>query len=296
MVVATRKMKRDAIRRTRARGVSQRWSSIWRHVFLTMVTAAVLFPMVWILMFSFKTEADAWTVPTRLLPRQWVWNFSRVFRESPQLKLGYLNSVQIVLVCLPIMVSMTALAGYAFGRLEFPGREGIFWGLVATMFFPLDIGRLFSIFELTNTMGLRDTKLGLILPYLSLGLVMHTFIMRSVFAEIPKEIEDSARVDGASDLQIFVRIMLPMARSGLIVIALLAFLGIWGEYLIASILTMRKAQTLSIALVSVGEYSGGGRMMTLTAAGYVLGILPPLLLYVFLQRYFVMGLIRGMKF
>jgi ABC-type glycerol-3-phosphate transport system permease component len=297
MIADTQKMKRSAVSTTGRRSASLRWGRLSRHVFLTLVTVAILFPIIWIVMFAFKSEADAWMLPTRLFPRQWVWNnFTTVVRESPELKSSYMNSVQIVVVCLPIMVCMTALAGYAFARVKFPGRDAIFWALVATMFFPLDLSRMFTIFELTNTMGLRDTKLGLILPYLSIGLVMNTFIMRSVFAEIPKAIEDSARVDGASDLQTFVRVMLPMARSGLIVVALLAFLAIWGEYLFASIITLRNAQTLSIALVSVGEYTGGGRMMTLTAAGYVLGILPPLLLYVFLQKYFVMGLIQGMKF
>jgi multiple sugar transport system permease protein len=161
------------------------------------------------------------------------------------------------------------------------------------MFFPLGFTRLFSIFEIARTLKLHDTRLGLILPYLSISIVMYTFILKQNFLEIPLELEDAARIDGCSELQIFLRIMVPLAREGIVVVAVLCFITVWGEYLYAVTLTLDKARTLPVGLSMLTETTGGETAFNILAAAYSLAILPAIVLFIASQRVFMRGLTKG---
>jgi multiple sugar transport system permease protein len=272
----------------------KRISAIAQHTFLVLVSVVVLLQFFWIVSAALKPLAEAVSYPPTFFPHSpTLSNFIYVLTRFTIIKHYYLNSVIVSVVTVPLVMIIACLAGYSFARLRTPGRDKIFWALVATMFFPLSFARLLTVFELTEKLNLFDTKLGLILPYLSLDLVMYTFIMRANFKQIPQELEDAARIDGCSTLQTFLRIMLPLARNGVAVVAVLCFINIWGEYLYAFTLTLDKALTLPVGLSVLNETSGGETAFHILAAGYTLAILPPLALFIVAQRLFMRGLTQG---
>jgi ABC-type glycerol-3-phosphate transport system permease component len=152
---------------------------------------------------------------------------------------------------------------------------------------------LFSIYELTDQMGLLDTRLGLILPYLSLGMVVYIFILRGIFQEIPSELEDAARIDGASAFGVFIRIMLPLARNGVIVVGVLTFIRAWGEYLLPYFLTTQDAIPLAYGLTFMRQAYGIDSSFPYLAAVYSCSVLPAILVFFVLQPWFMKGLMAG---
>ncbi len=272
----------------------QRVGRIAQHAFLITITALVLLPVVWIVLVGFKPLKEAVGYPPTFLPRKpTLENFGYVLTRYGDVKRFYRNSLIVTGTVVPIVTAMATLAGFAFARLRFPGRDKIFWALVVTIFFPLAFARLFSIFELTSALGLHDTLLGLIFPYLSIGLVLYTFILRSYFLEIPKELEDAARIDGCSIVRTFTSVMLPLVRDGVAVVAVLAFIQIWGEYLYAITLTLERARTLPVGLSMLVETTAGETAFNILAAAYTLAILPPIILFVLSQRALLKGLYTG---
>lgn len=270
------------------------WTTLLRHCFLLIAAGTVVLPVVWVILMSFRTTFDLIRIPPTFVPRVWTLdNYRVLFIGEVGLMAFYFNSVVIAVVVVPIVVFVTCMAGYGFAKLEFPGRDGIFWALVSTIFLPLMFPRLFTIFEMTWTLGLIDTRLGLILPYLSMGIVPYTFIMRGIFMEIPNELEDAARIDGCSRFGVLVRIVLPLSASGAIMVAVLCFLGVWGEFLYAATLTYKHGTTLPVALALTTSEQYGDTVMTTLATAYVVAIIPPLAVYLGLNRWFRAGMSRG---
>jgi multiple sugar transport system permease protein len=189
-------------------------------------------------------------------------------------------------------VLIACLAGYAFARLQFPGRETIFWLLILSLFLPTTITSLFALYELTDRMGLLDTQLGLILPYMNGGTIVGMFLMRSVFSAVPTELEDAARIDGAGTLQVFGRIMLPLAAMGIVVVTILNFVNNWGEFLVARTLTYEKARTLPVAIATLQPAAGEWNFANVTAA-YMLMFVPAFIVLAIVQRWFMRGLTEG---
>jgi ABC-type glycerol-3-phosphate transport system permease component len=270
------------------------WNEIGKHVFMVVVAAVLMLPILWIIGSALRSAQDFFQPPHSFFPRRWtLQNFAAVFTEYPQIKDYYLNSIVIAVVVVPITVVISCLAGYGFARLHFPGRNIIFWAMAITMYFPVGIARTFSIYELTDRMGLIDTRLGLILPYLSLGLVVYIFVLRGNFQEIPVELEDAARIDGASAVGVFLRIMVPLARNGIIVVAVLALIRVWGEYILALYLTTQQAVPLAYGLTFMQQSLGVDASFPYIAAVYALSALPMILIFLVLQPWFMKGLMSG---
>jgi ABC-type glycerol-3-phosphate transport system permease component len=254
----------------------------------------IVVPFLWILFVALKPLQEALGYPPTFLPQEPTFqNFVYVVTRFPDLKRYYMNSIIVSAVVVPLVTFVVCMAGYSFARLRYPGRDQIFWVLVITMFFPLGFTRLFTIFEITRALKLADTLAGLMLPYLSLNLVLYTFIMRGNFRQIPVELEDAARIDGCSTWQTILHIMLPLAKSGITVVAILCFITVWDEFLYALTLTTEKARTLPIGLSLLTETTAGETAFNILAAAYTLAILPPVLLFVIFQRVFMRGLTAG---
>ena len=265
-----------------------------KHVFLIFTTVVIIVPFLWILFVALKPLQEALGYPPTFFPQNPSFaNFIYVVTRFSDLRRYYWNSIVISAVVVPSITLIVCLAGYSFARLRYPGRDRLFWILVITMFFPLGFTRLFTIFEITSALKLQDTKLGLILPYLSLNLVLYTFIMRGNFQQIPVELEDAARIDGCSFWQIMGHIIFPLAKNGITVVAILCFINVWSEFLYALTLTTEKAVTLPIGLSMLTETTAGETAFNILAAAYTLAILPPILLFVIFQKYFMRGLTAG---
>jgi ABC-type glycerol-3-phosphate transport system permease component len=264
-----------------------------RHLLLVFFVAVILLPLIWIVASSFKSVPELYQVPTTLFPTQpTLSSYQFVLTQVPKLPQYYENSLVVSSVSVALAGLIACLAGYAFARLDFPLRDQIFWALVISLFLPTSITSLFAVYELTDRLQLLDTWPGLILPYTAGALIVSTFIMRSVYMSIPGELQDAARIDGCNTLAVFYRIMLPLSAMGIVVITILNFVNIWGEYLIARTLTYENARTLPVEISLLQPQTGEWHFNTVTAA-YMLMFGPAFLVLVLLQRWFLRGLSEG---
>ncbi len=266
---------------------------VMRHAVLVLFCLVVLLPLLWIALSSLKPVTEIYRVPTSLFPEQPTlqW-YDFVLNKVPDLPRYYANSLIVTVSATLGSVAISCLAGYAFARLRFPGRDQIFWALIVSLFLPTSITSLFALYELTDKLGLLDTRLGLILPYTNAGIIVAMFIMRSVFLSIPAELEDAAAIDGCGAFQTFARIMLPLAAMGVVVVTILNFIGTWGEYVVARTLTYEAARTLPVAIATLQPQTGEWHFSTVAAA-YMLMFGPPFLLMALVQRWFMKGLTAG---
>jgi len=188
---------------------------------------------------------------------------------------------------LPIFVA--SLAAYAFAWLEFPGRDWLFLLVVGLLVVPLQMA-LIPMFSLYNTFGLFDTALALILFHSAFGLPFAIFLLRNFFVGIPKDLLESARIDGASELRIFVRLILPLGLPAIASLAIFQFLWTWNDFLVA--LTFgRDTQVITVAIFS--EFRQFGANLELIAPAAFISLAVPLVLFFAFQRYFVEGLLAG---
>ena len=201
--------------------------------------------------------------------------------------LGTTLVVAIFGTLIPIIVG--ALAAYAFAWIEFPGRDWIFLAVVALLVVPLQMA-LIPMFSLYNDLGLFDTVLALILFHSAFGLPFAIFLLRNFFVGIPKDILESARIDGASELMIFLRLILPLGLPAIASLAIFQFLWTWNDFLVA--LTFgRDTQVITVAIFS--EFRQFGANLELIAPAAFISLVIPLALFFAFQRYFVQGLLAG---
>lgn len=278
----------------RLAGRTRRYAAVaLRHAVLLGVAASILVPLLWVSLTSLKSVPEQYRVPPTFFPTEpTLRDYVFVLSKMPQLPVYYVNSLIVTLAATLGTVAIACLAGYAFGRLDFKWRDRIFWALIVSMFLPTAITSLFAVYELTDRLGLLDTRLGLILPYTSSGMIVGTFIMRSVFMNVPRELEDAARIDGCGTVQVFVRIMLPIGATGVVVVAILNLINTWGEYLLARTLTNEQARTIPVAIAALNPDGGEWHFSTVMAA-YMLMFFPAFVVLVIIQRWFMRGLTEG---
>jgi ABC-type glycerol-3-phosphate transport system permease component len=257
-------------------------------------------PILWAVSMSFKGVQELYTMPARLVPFQpSMSNYRWMFEYLPKLPLYFKNSIITTIGAVVVRTFCAALMGYAFARLDFRGRDLIFYSMIVAMFIPR-AGGLMARYELMHTLHLRNSLLGLMLLFAA-NLSVPLFIMRQNFLSMPREIEDAARIDGAGRWRLFLEIAVPFAASGMLVVAILTFVNVWGEYL--TTITMIDDQNLYTLGVGLAMFdTGGAELMQAEAnvsqegiksAGYLLASIPAIVLYVTMQKYFVKGLTEG---
>jgi ABC-type glycerol-3-phosphate transport system permease component len=269
-------------------------SAIIRHAVLTVFCVITIFPFIWVVGMSLKSVQEAYKIPIDLLPPHPSLDaYSYAFNHIPNLPTYFENSVICTTSALAGVLVVSCLAGFAFVWLTFPFKKLIFGALVSTMFFPTQITSLIGIYQVNDLFNLNNTLLGLILPYIAINLVVSTYIMSGVFQAVPRELQDAARIDGCSALRTFLQIMLPLARNGVVVIFMLNFIAIWGEYLLVSVIINDDSlRTLTFAMASATAGVGAWDWPQI-AAIYMVMIAPPVVLFAFLQRWFMAGLTEG---
>ena len=224
-----------------------------------------------------------WPLHPENYPRAWVAsNIGRL----------YWNSVYVSVVSMAVTVAISALAGYGLGRIRFAGR-GIVYGIVLVgLTIPVQIA-LIPLFKNLRLLGLINTPFALIGPYTAFGLAFGTYVMTGFFAELPRELEDAARLDGAGELQIFARVMLPLTRPALATVGIFVFLQNWNEFLFAlTFITEGRMRTLPTGIYALlsSEFYGNYPIL---AASLVLFSAPVLALYFIFQQQFIEGLTAG---
>jgi multiple sugar transport system permease protein len=267
---------------------------------LWLLLAFFLLPIVWVITSSLKDRAELYqTAPHLLVYHPTFENYTYALRKLPNFPLYYRNSILVTLGAVILQTSLATLAGYGFARLRFRGRDLIFYTLVLLIFVPR-AGGLIAQYELMSFLGLRNNLFGLVLAF-SAGLAVPIFIMRQAFLILPSEFEDAAMIDGCNRFQAFRYVMVPMVTGAMVVVALFEFIRVWGEYLFT--LTMiddAQKYTLGIGLVQqfaaatieFGEFTSYGGQ----SAAYIMGAAPAVIFFLVLQRWFVRGLLAGLKF
>ncbi|MCP2341737.1 carbohydrate ABC transporter permease [Actinomadura rupiterrae] len=276
---------RDAPPRTRrARGERLRRTAIYAA--LSLGLGLVVTPFAWTLLSSFKPEHEIRQSPPTFLPAHPTLAGYREMLASLHLGTTFTNSVLVAAAQVSANLLLCSMAGYALAKLPFPGRRAVFGLVMAQMMVP-GIVLVIPQFVVVTRLGLTDTLLGVVLPYLVWPLGV--FLMRQFIAEIPDELLQAARIDGAGEFRIFFRIVLPLCRPALATLTLLSFLNAWNNFLWPAIVAQtqdRYTLPVALALFSNEETTHYGLLL----AGAVVVITPIVVLFLCLQRFFIEGI------
>jgi alpha-glucoside transport system permease protein len=262
------------------------------HLLLVVIGVMWLVPTLGLLVVSLFAPVDFlqygwWKVFSH--PSLLTWqNYDHLFHNGPIThSLWVTAQIAIGGTVLPIMLA--ALAAYAFAWLEFPGRDWLFIVVIALLVVPLQMA-LIPIFSLYNSLGIFDTVLSLVLFHTAFGLPFAIFLLRNFFVGIPRDVLESARIDGASEVRIFLRLILPLGLPAIASLAIFQFLWTWNDLLVA--LTFgRDTQPITVAIFSqLGEF--GSNIEIIAPAAFV-SLAIPLCVFFAFQRYFVQGLLAG---
>ncbi|MCL4862832.1 MAG: carbohydrate ABC transporter permease [Caldilineaceae bacterium] len=267
---------------------------------LLLIVVICLLPFVWSVSSSLKGRDELFQTLPSLLPKDptlgnYYWIFTR--RDMSMIPINMFNSFKVTLLAVVIQTSLATMAGYAFARLEFKGRDLMFYGLILLIFVPR-AGGLMAVYELMDFLNLRNSHIGLALLFSS-AMSTAVFIMRQNFLNIPRELEESAIIEGANTWQVFLYVAAPLARGGMVVVALFEFLYVWGEYLMTrTLIDFPELETLSVA---VAKISGWAALFTSSAfstygseaAAHVVAMTPVIIIFILMQRWFIRGLTEG---
>jgi multiple sugar transport system permease protein len=262
-------------------------------IFLVVVMA--LLPVLWLISISLKPPealTDQRFIPSEISFENYESLFEGGIDESPFIK-PLINSIVIALITTVIAITLAAFTAYAIARLEFPGKRVILAGALAIAMFP-PISTVGPLFDMWRALGLYDTYLGLIIPYLTFSLPLAIYVLVAFFREIPWELEQAAQVDGATPFQAFTKVIVPLAAPGVFTAAILVFIFCWNDFLFAISLTSSDAsRTVPAALAFfTGESAFTAPTGSIAAAAVVVTI-PIIIFVLFFQRRIVAGLTAG---
>ena len=250
-----------------------------------------MFPALWILFTSLKTEAELTAKPITWLPHApTLANYLRAFTDQPLL-LFLFNSFMVAILSTALTLFISVLAAYALARLQIRGRDLILSAIIAVSTFPL-VTLLVPLFEIMRALGLLNTWIALILPYTVLSLPVCTLILVSFFEGIPRDLENSAMIDGCTRLGALFKVVVPLSAPGVFTAGILAFVNAWDEFLLA--LSFNSNPMLRTLPVGITLYQGEFAFpWPVISAALVVGIVPVAVLIVIFQERVVSGLTSG---
>ena len=264
-------------------------AAVLLHAALIAAALLTLLPLAWMASASLMPTGEASAVPPRWLPSVPTLAHYRELFARLNLARAFANSVLIATVVTVVSTTVNALAGYAFARLEFVGRDRIFRVLLAALVIPGQLGML-PLFLMLRELGLVNTYLGVIVP--GLASIFGIFLVRQYALSIPESLLDAARVDGAGELRLFWSVVVPIIRPVLVTLAIFTFMGTWNDFLWPLIvLSDADRQTLPVALANLlGEHVQDTELMM---AGAVLTMVPVVGVFLALQRSYIEGIVTG---
>lgn len=251
-----------------------------------LIGITMLVPFLWMISTSLKTQYDAVKIPPVWIPSPIHWeNYVKLFTEQPMLKF-LLNTVKIVVFVILGQLFFSSLCAYAFARIPFKGRGFLFLLYIGTLMVPGQV-TMIPTYLIFGRLGLTDSHVPLILP--AFFSAFGVFLLRQFFLTLPRELEESAEIDGCNPFQIYLRIMLPLIKPAIMTLTVFTLMGTWNDYLgpLIYLSTPEKfTMTLGIAYFK-GTYTAQWNMMM---AGAVISVIPILIVYLFGQKYFVEGI------
>jgi multiple sugar transport system permease protein len=274
------------------RGLLARAASGARHLGITITAMVFLFPFFWMVSNALRLDREVFAMPPRLLPSSVQWfNFVAAWRYLPFGRF-FLNSAFVAGTVTAIVLVVSSLSGYAFARLKFPGRGGLFVVYLATLMVPQAV-IVIPLFLMMGAFGWIDSYQGLIVPvaFSSFG----TFLLRQFFLTIPQELEDAARIDGASHLRILLTIFLPLSLPALGLLALFTFTGQWNSFL-WPLIAVNGPDHATLPLGLTMFQGQQGTQWNYMMAGATISMLPGLVLTILMHRYIFTSIAIGSGF
>jgi len=267
-------------------------NAVW-YVVLTAFAVVTVFPFLWMLLSSLKGLSDPIaSVPPQLIPgHPTLDNYSRVLASLPILTF-FQNSIVVAILVTGLNVLVSAMAAYPLAKMRFRGRDAIFYLLLATLIVPAQLTYIPSFILAVNVFHYYDSLPAVILP--GLASAFNIFLMRQAFRGVPNDLIDAARVDGAGEWRVWWQILLPIVRPSMAAVAIFTFVTSWNDFLWPSLmLHSRDGMTLPVGLAALqGFFSSDFRAI---AAGVTMTVIPILLFFIVVQRYFVRGLAGAVK-
>lgn len=262
-------------------------------ILLALVCCIWIYPFVWMLATSLKSNAEMFSNPG-IIPQSMAFeNYERAWTEA-HMGSYFINTLIVTVGSVVIVTLTTSMMGYVLGRYHFPGRNIIFFGFVSTVFIPQGF-TIIPIFEMLSFFGLSSNLAGLTIATSGHAMVIFVLLFAGYFRQLPRELEEAAMVEGVSFLQIFWYVMLPLARPMVVTVVIMQVLHAWNDFLLPLVITLANP---AIRTLSVGIYAFKGEQFidwTGMAAAASISILPIVLLFILLQRYFINGLSGAVK-
>ena len=269
-----------------------RWSAVSTQTVLIGWAVTVIFPMIWMIYSSFKTDQElffsSWAPPVEL---QWD-NFARAWTKA---HVGdyLLNTLIVVVPALLLTLIISAMAAYVLARFEFVGRRFLFYMFLSGMLFPVFLA-LVPLFNLVNQLKMLNTFHGLIIVYIAYSLPFTIFFLTGFFKTLPTEIEESAIMDGANPYQVFFKVMLPMASPGLISMGIFNFLGMWNQYILPLVLISDESKYMlsqGLAFMLFKQFYENDWSALFAALTIIM--VPTLIVYITFQKQIQDGITTG---
>jgi len=267
--------------------------NLFWYIVLILMSIVTVTPFLWIFLTAFKGPTDqVVSIPLQFIPHEpTLANFIRVWEQLPVGRF-FANSITVSIATTIFNVLITALAAYPLAKMQFKGRDIIFYLLLGTIIIPVQLTYIPSFILAVNVFRYYDTLRALILPNLSS--VFNIFLLRQAFKGVPDDLIDAGRMDGAGELRIWWNIVLPVVRPSLATAAIFTFVSMWNDFLWPSLmLHTRDRMTLPVGLMALqGMFTSDFRGM---AAGVTMTVIPILIFFMALQRYFIKGLTGAVK-
>ncbi len=275
----------------RRRYLVGRWLRYLALAIVVVLALILLIPIVWMILGSFKIQRVALAYPPELIPSNPVMdNWERLLIGRPSMR-WLLNSLVVAGGIAIFGVITSTCAGYAFGKKDFPGRTLFFWMILMTMMLPRQI-YIIPLFVLMKSLGWFNSYQGMIAPYIVYP--FGVFLMRQYMQSIPDELLEAARMDGASELQLFRHMIVPLSRPAIGAIAIFAFMAGWNDYLWQLVLATDELWlTLPVGVAKLTASGVGSIDIGVSMAGATFAVIPMLLIFLLFQNYFIKGITVG---
>jgi len=271
-----------------------RWQTLLTIVVLTLLCLIWVYPFLWMVSASLKTQSEVFSSGLNLIPQDPQWhNYQRAWVDA-QFSRYMINTVLITVGTVILTIVSTSLAGYVLGRYRFMGRRPIMAVLAGTIFIPAGYTIIPTV-DLANKLGLLNSLWGVILVLAGTGNVIHILLFSAYFSSLPKELEEAAVLDGAGFLTVFFRVMLPLSGPVIATVTILKFLGSWNNFFVPLVFTFSRPdlRTLSVGMFAfVGENETDWTGM---AAAATISLIPVIIIFFVMQRRFVEGIAGAVK-
>jgi ABC-type glycerol-3-phosphate transport system permease component len=260
-------------------------------VFLTAAALAVLFPVLWALSTSLKPESAIFLYPPRWIPENPTAEAYEFILSRTDFPIFFYNSFVVSTLSILTTVTIGTMTAFRFARADFPGKKLLSFLFLATMMIP-GLANLIPLYIIIRRMGLMNTRAALVLLYTAGNLPLVIWLMRGFIETVPRELDESARIDGCTTLQIFVKVIVPLVRPGLSAAGIVVFIYTWNEFIAA--LTFIQSPEKRMLQVGIRLLSGYYTVQwTNIMAICMLGSIPPIILFLFFQRSLIAGLTKG---